>query len=90
METLRRGENPFALLRKPIFLVQSLVGGMGFAIGSFAYLLAAPSVITAAKRSSAVLWSVLSGNLYFHEKHILIKLAAFALLATGIIVLALA
>lgn len=80
-------ENPLRLLRKKIFFVQSFAWGIGSVVISFSYLFAPASVITSAKRSLSVWWSIFSGNLYFHEKHIAIKLIAFFLLVIGVILL---
>lgn len=80
-------ENPLRILRQKIFFTQSFSAGIGSAVVSFAYLFAAASVITSAKRSFSVLWSILSGSMYFHEKHIVVKLASFVLLVAGVILL---
>jgi len=80
-------ENPFGFLKKPIFFAQSFSVGVGIVMGSFAFSFGPASVIIAAKRSSAVLWSVLSGNMYFREKHIILKLFLFLLFGLGIFLL---
>lgn len=80
-------ENPWRLLRQKIFFTQSFAAGIGSAVVSFAYLFAAASVITSAKRSFSVLWSILSGNWYFHEQHIVVKLVSFCLLVAGMVLL---
>ncbi|MBI2552459.1 hypothetical protein HYW17_04140 [Candidatus Uhrbacteria bacterium] len=80
----RAHENPFRFFRQPIFIAQSLGMGVAVALESFAFVFAPASIITAVKRASAILWSVLSGNLYFHEKNLLIKLGTFVVLALGI------
>ena len=82
-------ENPMYFLKKPIFLVQSLGTGVAVAVESYAFVFAPASIITAAKRGSAILWAVLSGNLYFREKHFKMKLFGFAMLTLGIVLLAL-
>lgn len=81
-------ENPLQFFKKPVFLFQSLSHGLGSGLESFAYSFAPASIILAAKRSSGVLWSMLSGQVYFHEKHLVMKLIAFAVLVVGIILLA--
>lgn len=81
-------ENPFALLAKRAFFVQSFAGGIGGVLMSFAYLFAPTSTITAAKRAISVLWAIVSGNLYFEEKHLVLKIALFVLVSTGIFLLA--
>ncbi len=83
------GENPIRFLAKPLFLKQSLSEGLGMILNSFAYMFAPASVITSAKRSSAIFWGVLSGNKIFKEKNIILKLIIFVFLATGIILLVL-
>ncbi|OHB22348.1 MAG: hypothetical protein A2939_03210 [Parcubacteria group bacterium RIFCSPLOWO2_01_FULL_48_18] len=82
-------ENPLKLITRPIFFFQSFSHGIGSAVVSFAYLYAPASIITSAKRSSAVLWSLLSGNVYFHERNLLLKLALGVFLAFGLALLAL-
>lgn len=77
-------ENPFLALKNKKLLLQPLLHGAGGTILSFAYALAPASVITSAKRSVEVLWSVLSGHVIFKEKHFAVKVAAFVLIATGI------
>ncbi len=81
-------ENPILLVRKKKLLLQPILHGLGGAILSFAYDLAPASIITSAKRSVEVMWSVLSGNVIFKEKRFMLKIAAFALVATGIFFLA--
>lgn len=81
-------ENPLKFLKKPIFLSQSVASGLGSVIMSFAYSLAPASIMLAATRSSSVLWAVASGNHYFHEKHILLKIFLFVVLLTGLVLLA--
>lgn len=81
-------ENPFKLLRRSIFFAQSLSQGVGSLFESFAFAFAPASIILSAKRSSAMLWAILAGNLYFRERHIIFKLAIFVVLAAGIVLLA--
>ncbi|EKE10912.1 MAG: hypothetical protein ACD_15C00177G0002 [uncultured bacterium] len=83
----REKENPFAFLKKPQFLLQSVSVGIGGIIESFAYNYGAASVITAAKRVGSIFWSVVSGGLYFHEQKIMVKILIFFILATGIVFL---
>lgn len=80
-------ENPLAYLKKRVFLAQSFSGSIATAIESFAYLFAPVSVIAAAKRSSSVLWAILSGRTVFKEKEFLFKLISSALLIIGLILL---
>ncbi len=80
-------ENPILFLRKPIFFLQSLSMGLGSVVMSFAYLLAPASIITTGKRSFSILWTMISGNIYFHEKHFLIKFFSFILIVAGLVLL---
>lgn len=80
-------ENPIIWLKKPPLLMQALTQGAGGIIESFAYGLAPASIIIAVKRSSAVVWSILSGNRYFGEKRLAIKLLGVAVVVLGIILL---
>lgn len=82
-------KNPFKLLRRPLFLAQSLVGGAGGVVTGFAYNFTTASIATTAKRSSAIIWSMVSGGLYFHEKQIVFKIIILALLIGGLILLVL-
>ncbi|MBI5728809.1 MAG: hypothetical protein HY983_00995 [Candidatus Magasanikbacteria bacterium] len=79
----------FRLFSKPLYLLQAAAQGLGGVAESYAYSLAPASVILAAKRSTAVMWAIGSGSLYFREKHILVKLSVFILLVGGLILLAL-
>lgn len=81
-------ENPIRFLVKPIFLFQSLTSGVATVLMSFAYLFAPASIITTGKRSLAILWSMISGNIYFHEKKFAIKLVSLILIVAGLILLA--
>lgn len=81
-------EHPLKKLKKPILFIQSVAASAGSMLGSFAFLYAPASVITSAKRSSAILWSIVSGKKVFHEKHVLLKLVGFVILSVGIVLLA--
>lgn len=80
-------ENPLKFLRHRIFFFQSFSQGAGSAFIAFAYLFAPASVITAVKRSLAVLWSIVSGQKYFQEKHLVIKIFSLTFLVAGVILL---
>ncbi|KKS95476.1 hypothetical protein A3B05_03025 [Candidatus Giovannonibacteria bacterium RIFCSPLOWO2_01_FULL_43_160] len=80
-------ENPLASLKNPLFFVQASTSGAGGVLGSFAYAFASASVITAAQRSFAVLWSMLSGNFYFNERQMKQKIFSLALIVLGLILL---
>ena len=85
---LRLGhENPLRMLLKRPFFVQSFTAGIGGVLISFAYLFAPASTITAAKRAVSVLWAIVSGNIYFEEKHIGLKIALFLSVAAGMFLL---
>ncbi len=84
---VRCGENALMFLTKPRFLVQTLAQGIGGLTESFGMLYAPASVILAAKRSSAMLWAIGSGNLYFHEHHFRRKLIEGGLLIVGLLLL---
>jgi len=77
-------QNPFSFLLKKELLTQSISNGLGSVITSFAYAFAPASIITGGKRASSVLWSIISGNKYFHEKHIIIKIISFLLVIIGL------
>jgi drug/metabolite transporter (DMT)-like permease len=73
---LRPREHPFALLKKPMILLQSAAVAVGSLIGSYAYVFAAASVVMTADRSASVAWAVMSGRVAFKEKHLVIKIIA--------------
>lgn len=81
------GENPLKFMAKPIFFSQSFTDGLGTVFSSFAYNLAPASIIMAGGRSTSVFFSILSGNHYFKEKNVLMKLVIFMMLAVGIFLL---
>jgi hypothetical protein len=80
-------ENPFRFLTKPIFFAQSAADGVASLLIGFAYKFAPASIILACVRSTSVFWTVVSGGLYFRERHIAVKLMILVLLAVGIILL---
>ena len=80
-------ENPIKFFKKPMFFLQSASSGVGTVAASFAFLFAPASVITAAKRSFTIIWSWLSGSVYFHEGHVAIKFFAMSFLILGVILL---
>lgn len=85
---VRAHEHPLALLRRPVFLAESLAQGVGGVIEGFAYVFAPATVIVAAKRSTAVLWSIGTGNHVFHESHLVVKMITGLGLIGGIALLA--
>jgi hypothetical protein len=80
-------EHPLRMLGQKKFFLQSFSDGLAVMAGSFAFLYAPASIISAVRRSTAVLMATISGNLYFQERHIAIKLGMFALLTVGIILI---
>ena len=80
-------ENPLRFVFNKKFLLQSVSRGFAAVFMSMAYLYAPTSVITGAKRGTSVLASIVSGNKFFHEKHILIKIVSFAFVVAGLILL---
>lgn len=84
---VRDKENPFHLLRSRKIFGESAASGIGAILGSFAYAFAPASVIVATQRSSAVVWSVLSGALHFHERHLFEKITVLGLTVLGVILL---
>ncbi len=81
-------QNPLRLLGKPLFFFQSLSQAVAGVLVSFGYLFVPASVAASIERSTAVLFSLLSGNRYFHEKKLVQKLLAFLLLVIGLAFLA--
>lgn len=82
-------ENPFLFLKQPVFFLQSFSVGISSVIESFAFNYGTASVMTAAKRSSAIFWSLLSGKVYFEEARVILKFAIFILLLIGLVLLSL-
>ena len=72
---------------KPHAIVQSVTIGVASVFISFAYLLAPASIIVAAKRSSTVIFSVVSGSAVFHEKKVGVKIIATFACIAGILLL---
>jgi|SRR3989344_6332726 len=82
------GQNPLHMLRKPLFFFQSLSQAVAGVLVSFGYLFIPASVAASVERSTAVFFSLLSGNRYFHEKKLAQKLIAFLFLVIGFAFLA--
>lgn len=80
-------ENPFIFLTKPVFFIQSAATGLGGVIESFGYSYGAASIMTAAKRASAIFWSMLSGRMYFKERKLIFKIFIFLVLLFGLVLL---
>jgi hypothetical protein len=77
-------ENPLVYLFKKGFFRYSVSNGIGNAILSLSYVYAPASVITSGKRAFSLLWSIIAGKKYFHEKHILVKIISFTLVIIGL------
>jgi hypothetical protein len=84
---IRDRENPLKFLSKPVFLLQAVASGLSAVVGGFAYKFASPSIITTTLRGGAVLFSTLSGDLYFKEKRPLLKLLVAVCIIIGLLFL---
>lgn len=80
-------QNPFTLLRERRYWVQFIASSVDHAAIGFAFIFAPASIIITVRRALGVLFAVISGELYFHEKHILLKLLSFVLVAGGLALL---
>ncbi|MFA6257481.1 MAG: hypothetical protein WC671_00515 [Candidatus Paceibacterota bacterium] len=80
-------ENPLIYLLKKNFFIQSISNAAGGAILGIAYAYAPASIITSGKRAFSVLLAIISGNKYFHEKHLLIKIISFIFIIIGLMLL---
>jgi uncharacterized membrane protein len=87
IKSRQQGTSPIKLLTNRITGIQSISNGLGLAIESFAYQYAPASVIVATKRSFAVMWSIVFGHHYFHERRLRQKIVAGAVLVIGLIIL---
>lgn len=81
-------QNPLRLLGKPLFFFQSLSQATAGVLISFGYIFVPASVAASIERSTAVFFSLISGNRYFHEKKLAQKLLAFLFLVIGFAFLA--
>lgn len=84
----REHRNPFRHLRESAIALQSAAYASSGLLLGFGLLYAPAAVVMAVKRSSAVIWSVLSGTAIFHERERLMKWTAAALVVVGVILLA--
>jgi len=82
------GDSPLRLVIRPVSGGQSLASGLSGAIEGFAYAFAPASVILALKRCGALLWTIIFGRTYFHEKSLIQKLHAGAWTGVGLFLLA--
>lgn len=81
-------QNPLRLLARPLFFFQSASQAVAGVLISFGYLYIPASVAMSVERSTAVFFSMLSGNRYFHEKKLVQKFVSLALLVVGFAFLA--
>lgn len=88
MALAKTNQNPLGLLIHPVFFTQSFLMGAGSSVMGFAYYYGAASVIASAKRALNILFAVLSGNIYFHEKKFWVKIVSFLLIVIGLVLLA--
>ena len=77
-------ENVFAYLLHPVFFAQSIASGLSTGFVSFAYLFAPASIITSLKRAFEVFGSIVSGQIAFHERHLVVKMFALAFMTIGV------
>lgn len=77
-------EKTWTFLRRPWAETQSIAEGTATVLSSFAYGFAPASVVVSAQRGLSVLWAIIFGNVYFHERHVIYKLACFVLVAAGL------
>ncbi|MBI4065721.1 hypothetical protein HY412_00815 [Candidatus Kaiserbacteria bacterium] len=82
-----RRENPILFLKRPVYLIQTGSSGLAYVVGSFSYLFAPASIITAAFRGFSVLFSILTGQFYFKEKNFLVRFGLFILIVDGLLLL---
>jgi drug/metabolite transporter (DMT)-like permease len=75
----------FGLCKNRKYLIQSLLYGFATGLASVAYMFGLASVVTTFKRAFAIVLSIVSGKMYFHEKHVRSKLIGFAVIVAGII-----
>lgn len=80
-------ENPFRSLFKKEFFRHSFSKSLGSVIISISYAFAPASVITSGRRAFSLLFSIVSGNKVFDEKHILIKIISFVFITVGLVFL---
>ncbi len=87
MSSLRSREHPLRLMWQPMLLAQSLAIGIGTVLGSFGFAYLPASIATTVSRSVALLWAVISGNLWFREKSMTLKIIAGAICVAGLVML---
>lgn len=87
MSVWKYKQNPINYIFKKELFLQSIFMGVGGTFISIAYVYAPASVITSAKRAFSILWSVISGNKIFHEKHVVLKIICFTLITVGLLLM---
>ncbi len=87
MAIVKDKENPLKFILKPIFFLQAAASGFCAVFESFAYQFASPSVVIAILRGGAVLFSTLSGDIYFKEKRPLLKFLVAVCIIIGLLFL---
>jgi drug/metabolite transporter (DMT)-like permease len=80
-------ENPFKFLKKPIFIGQTTAAGLSSTLASYAYLFGPAAVITISLRAFSILFSLISGRVFFNEKHIAVKIISFGFIIVGLYLL---
>lgn len=80
--------NPLRHFKRPRVIFHSLAAGLETVLISFAFLFAPSTIIMTAKRTSAILWAILSGHRFYHEQHIGAKFAGLGILSVGLLMLA--
>jgi len=84
---IKEKKNPFKLLLKKPFFFQSFLQGAAAIVESLAYTFLPASIVVAIARASGMIWSTVSGRVYFKEKHILHKFAIVAIIIVGFVFL---
>ncbi len=84
---IHRHRHPLALLHNKLMFGQFASFAVGGILDSFAYVFAPASIIVTAKRCAAAFFTVLTGNFYFHEDKLLVKMMALVVLFLGLLFL---
>jgi hypothetical protein len=84
IEARKHHQNPWSFLIRWPFSIQSFAQGLATIAISFAYVFAPASIILTSDRAAAILLGIISGKIYFHERHVVFKLLIGALLIIGI------
>lgn len=89
MFAIRRAgqESPFKMLFTNPFAAQSLTHGLASVASSFAFVFAPASIVVTVERASSILWAIISGNHYFHERYLFHKIGIFVVISLGIFLL---